>query len=884
MSATGQPPATGEHVGGYEILGKIGAGGMGVVYKARDLKLDRVVALKFLPQHLTFSPDEKTRFLREAKAASSLDHTNTGVIYGLEETSDGQMYIVMAYYEGETVADRIRRGPLAPAEAVGIAAQVARGLAEAHARNIVHRDIKPSNIILTNRNVAKIVDFGLARILSSTSGPASTTTSGTAGYMSPEQMLGKPVDQRTDIWSLGVVLAEMLTGHHPFRRDDLSAMMFAVLNQAPAAMEGIRVEEQKIVYKALAKATWERYQTCTEMGADLEAELACLTSLTGSGDRRPVSETAPTQSIRVKDFQKIVEQASAVSWGAAPARKPRWWIAIVGVVLLLVAATAFYLWRERAGGLSGAGGEKHIAVLPFDNIGNDPANEAIAEGFVDSLTGQLSNLDNGQQSLWVVPASVVRSQKVTDPAAAMRDLGATLVVKGSIQREGKDVRLTINLIDAKRLRMIGSAVLEDPNGDMATLQDESVTRLAQMLKITMTPEMVRASSVGGAPAAYESYLKGLAYVQRYDKPGNLDMAIEALNEAVRTDPRFALGYAELGETYRLKFQLDKDPKWLEEATANCNKSLQLDSRLSAAYVTLGFIHVEGGKQDLALQEFQRALDIDPRDARALGGMAHAYEDSGRIADAEATFKKSADLRPDYWDGYDELGLFYGRQKRNADAVKAFQRAIELSPDNAQVYSNMASAYLDGGDPKDMPAAEAALRKSIELSPSYEAYANLGYLYLQEKRYPESAAATLKALELNDKDYIVWGNLAVAYEWLKENDKAKDADRKEVALLENTAKLRSESPQIHSNLGVLYAKLNQPEKAKQHIQSALALSGEDADVLANAGEAYEIMGDREQALHYIELSLQKGYALDDLRNDPQMQNLLADPSFKPPGKN
>ena len=882
MSSTGQPPAAGEHIGGYEILEKIGAGGMGVVYKARDLKLERVVALKFLPQHLTFSPDEKTRFLREAKAASSLDHTNTGVIHGLEETPDGQLYIVMAYYEGETVADRLRRGPLGPAEAVSIAAQVARGLAEAHARNIVHRDIKPSNIILTNRNVAKIVDFGLARILSATSGPASTTTSGTAGYMSPEQMLGKPVDQRTDIWSLGVVLAEMLTGHHPFRRDDLSAMMFAVLNQAPAAMEGIRIEEQRIVYKALAKAIWERYQTCTEMANDLEAELACLSA---PSERRAINDSAPTQSIRVKDFQKIVEQASAVSWGAAPARKSRWWIgaAAAVVLLLLASAAAVYLWRERPGVLSGEGGEKHIAVLPFDNIGNDPANEAIAEGFVDSLTGQLSNLDNGQQSLWVVPASVVRSQKVTDPAAALRDLGATLVVKGSIEREGKDVRLTINLIDAKRLRMIGSAVLEDPTGDMATLQDESISRLAQMLKITMTPEMLRATTVGGAPAAYESYLKALAYVQRYDKPGNLDLAIESLNQAVRTDPRFALGYAELGEAYRLKFQLDKDPKWLEEATANCNQSLQIDNRLAAAYVTLGFIHVENGSQDLALQEFQRALDIDPRDARALGGMAHAYEDSGRIADAEATFKKSADIRPDYWDGYDELGLFYGRQKRNGDAVKAFQRAIELSPDNAQVYSNMASAYLDGGNPKDLPAAEAALRKSIELSPTYEAYANLGYLYLQEKRYPESVAATLKALQINDKDYVVWGNLAAAYEWMKQGDKAKDADRKEAALLENAAKLRAASPQIRSNLAVLYANLNDPEKAKLNIQSALAASGDDADVLVNAGEVYELLGDRRQALHYVELSLQKGYALDDLRNEPQMQDLLADPNFNPSGK-
>ncbi|MGB9405218.1 MAG: protein kinase [Candidatus Acidiferrales bacterium] len=881
MSATGQPPTAGEHIGGYEILGKIGAGGMGVVYKARDLKLDRIVALKFLPHHLTFSGDDKARFTREAKAASALDHTNIGVIHGLEETPDGQIYIVMAFYEGETLADRIRRGPLPPREAISIAAQVARGLADAHARNIVHRDIKPSNIILTNRNVAKIVDFGLARVLSSTSGTNSANTSGTAAYMSPEQVLGKPVDQHSDIWSLGVVLAEMLTGHHPFRRDDLAGMMFAVLNLPPAEMDGVRVEEQQIVYHALAKATWERYQTCAEMAVDLEAELA---QLTAPADPGSISDTAPTQSIRAKDFRKIVEHASAASWGAAPARKSKWWLVVSAAVILLVAGIfAVSSWRQQLGSMIASGGEKHIAVLPFDNIGNDPANEAIAEGFVDSLTGQLSNLDNGQQSLWVVPASVVRSRKVTDPMAAMQDLGATLVVKGSIRREGREVHLTIDVIDAKRLRQIGSAVLDDPNGDMAALQDESVSRIAKMLKIPVTPDMLGASGVGSAPAAYESYLKALGYLQRYDKPGNVDLAIGTLKEAVSTDPRFALGYAELGEAYRLKFQLDQDPKWLSDASANCDKSLQLDKRLSAAYVTLGFIHVESGKQDLAVQEFQRALEINPRDASALNGMAHAYEDSARLTDAEATFRKSAALRPDYWDGYDELGNFYNRHKRNADAIAQFRRAIELSPDNAQVYSNMAAAYLDGGKPEDMSAAEGALRKSIELSPSYAAYANLGYLYMQEKRYPESVAMTQKALQLNDKDFLVWGNLAAAYEWLNDSGNAEAADRKEVALLEETEKVRPESAKIQSELGVLYAKLKQREKAVTRIQAALALSPNDPDVLENVGEAYEVLGDRRQALHYVELSLQKGYALDDLRNDPQLQNLLADPNFKSTGK-
>jgi len=202
----------GERIGDFQILGKLGAGGMGVVYKATDLRLERTVALKFLPAELSVEENEKALLVREAKAASALDHNNIGVIHGLEETADGKLFIVMGFYDGETLAAKIRRGPLKLAETLDIAIQVARGLSEAHARHIVHRDIKPSNIIITDRGVAKIVDFGLARVISSASSQQSIRTSGTAAYMSPEQAMGKTLDHRTDVWSLGVVLVEMATG------------------------------------------------------------------------------------------------------------------------------------------------------------------------------------------------------------------------------------------------------------------------------------------------------------------------------------------------------------------------------------------------------------------------------------------------------------------------------------------------------------------------------------------------------------------------------------------------------------------------------------------------------------------------------------------------
>src|ERR1700723_1273561 len=299
----------GERIGDFQILGKLGAGGMGVVYKATDLRLERTVALKFLPAELSVEENEKALLVREAKAASALDHTNIGVIHGLEETADGKLFIVMGFYDGETLAAKIRRGPLKRAETLDIAIQVARGLSEAHARHIVHRDIKPSNIIITDRGVAKIVDFGLARVISSASSQQSIRTSGTAAYMSPEQAMGKPLDHRTDVWSLGVVLAEMVTGCRPFGGENLTGMMWEILNKPPSSMDNLPPEVQPIVYRALAKDPSQRYTSCEAMLADLERVRRELPD-----DPRQTRDVDVTASLHSAGFAEAVRNASQPSW------------------------------------------------------------------------------------------------------------------------------------------------------------------------------------------------------------------------------------------------------------------------------------------------------------------------------------------------------------------------------------------------------------------------------------------------------------------------------------------------------------------------------------------------------------------------------------------
>jgi tetratricopeptide (TPR) repeat protein len=865
-------PASGavRTVNSYQIVDKLGAGGMGVVYKALDTKLDRTVALKFLPPDI--DADEKTRnqFLREARAASAMDHPNVGTIHAIEETADGIAFIVMAYYDGETLAQRIKRGPLPPAQAISIGVQMARGLAEAHSHNIIHRDIKASNAIITRQGVVKIVDFGLARAIQSASATLSTEISGSAAYMSPEQALGKPLDQRTDLWSLGVVLYEMLTGRLPFQGDTMPGMLMAVVNSPPASMEDVPVALQEIVYHALAKDPARRYQSASEMLADLE-------KVETGVDR------AHTRTLSRSELKQYVESAAQSAFSpqvTARRLKRRWLVAILVLpvlvaILLLVPAT-----RQRiVAGLFGPS-EKHIAVLPFSVIGSATGNDVLADGLMESLTGRLSNLELGNQSLWVVPASEVRRRKVADPTAAQKEFGATLVVTGTVERTGSDIRLVVNLIDAKRLRQLGSEEVEDRTGDFAMLQNSAIAKLGRLMNVTVPSDMLRSTGGAASPAAYELYLKALGLLRRYDKPGNLDQALAAFEEAVKTDPRFALAYAGLGEAYLVRYRTDQNPRWIDQASAACERAVQIDDQLAPVYVTLGRIHNETGKTDLALQEFQHALQLDPRSADALFGLASVYEAQARLNDAEQTLVRAVALRPDYWDNLNKLGLFYYRQRRFPEAAVQLRKVVDLTPDNSIAWLNLAAALRGGGK---LSEATAALQKSIQISPSYPAHTNLGNVYYQQHRYAESAQQYEKALAFNAKDYRVWINLANAYTWLDKANDAADDFRRALPLLEDAVKLHPQDPTIQSSLGIVYAKLQEPSKAITHLETAVALAPTDGVVLGRMAEAYESLGDRPKALGWIYKAIANGRTIDDLRDDPGVRKILDDPNFRPPGK-
>ena len=866
----------GQTISHYRITQKLGAGGMGVVYKAIDLKLERTVALKFLPQDMVVTGADRERLLREARAASTLDHPNIGVIHGLEESDDRQFFIVMGYYEGMTLAERLDRGVVPIRESLDLAIQIARGLSAAHARNIVHRDIKPSNVIITPDNVVKIVDFGLARVVASASATQSISLTGTLPYMAPEQILGNPVDQRSDVWALGVVLVQMITGSHPFVRPNTAAMTFAILNQAPSALDAVPDEVQPLIYRTLSKKPEHRQANASELLIDLEAARAKITATPAVSERPTL-----TRNLSPRELKKMVQNASTPTWNE---NSSQWMTraALVAMILLLVLTGTMFLppVRERLAGMVYASTDKHIAVLPFENDGNDPQFEPVANGFSDSLTNDLSNLEAAQEGLWVVPASQVHTHHVTDAGEAYHVLGATMVVEGKVRRSGSAVAATVILIDAKHMRQIGSAEVRNNSGDLADIQDQAVLHLVRLIGVK-APDDAKTEAKSNSPDAYESYLRGVGLLQRYDKTGNIEQAIQQLNSAVSVDRRFALGYAALCDAYRLKYATQRDAAAIAEATASCQKALQINPNLASVRVNLGAIDAAAGKYDDALRQYQSALTAQPRDADALDGLADVYEKTKRFAEAEAALKQAIALRPSYWVGYQHLALFYNRRDRFTEALTQLNRVIELTPDNATAYSNLGAVYMGIDDAKSNEAAEVAFSKSIELSPNYAAYSNLGYLYLDHKRYGEAAEAFQRALTLNDKDWRVWANLYIADLWLNDANKIQASRVATIQRIEQALSVAPQDSRAHAMLSTLYGDSDR-EKAIAHIRTALTLDPKDADILADAAVTYDALGDRKRAIEYASASMANGSDLRDLQAQPALQKMLADPSFRPKG--
>jgi serine/threonine protein kinase/Tfp pilus assembly protein PilF len=607
----------GKTISHYKILEKLGEGGMGDVYKAEDTNLDRIVALKFLPMEMTRDKDMKTRFIHEAKAASALDHPNICNIHEIDETKEGQIFICMGYYKGRTVEEKTKQGPLEIDEALDITIQIAQGLDKAHKKKITHRDIKSANIIVTTDDVVKIVDFGIAKLAGQTQVTKDGASLGTVSYMSPEQTLGKEVDHRTDIWSLGVVLYEMLTGLQPFQGDYEQAVVYSIMNEEPKPPTSIRtripMELERIVNKTLAKDPNERYQHLDELIVDLKS----ATKIIDPGVR---TSAVTKKEIPLKN------------------RKP----IFIGIISIILVITGLLLTKI-------IGPEKainSIAILPFDNVSGDSDMEYLSDGITENLINNLSRLSN----LRVMSRYAVfryKGQEI-DPQYVGRELNVRAVLLGQVLLQGENLKISLELVDTQDNRQLWGEHYDRQFDDIMVLQEEISKQILKKLQVQLNSvendQLTKHYTENSE--AYQLYLRGRYFWNTYTREG-LAKSIEYFHQAIEIDPNYALAYAGLADTYSIVASWytgsDED---MNKAEAYAKKALELDNSIAEVHYTIA----------------RKKL---------------FYDWDWTTAGTEAV--SAIKLNPNYSLGYDVYGIYLGLTGRIDEAVQQMEKAVELAP-------------------------------------------------------------------------------------------------------------------------------------------------------------------------------------------------------------
>lgn len=722
---TGFP--TGTRFGRYEIRAQLGVGGMGEVYMAEDTKLRRTVALKFLPAEVASDQKRMQRFNQEARAVSALNHPNIITIHEIEQDAPTP-FIATEFIEGVTLRDRMARARLTMVEALDVAIQTAGALAAAHAKEIAHRDIKPENIMLREDGYVKILDFGLAKLLEkqATSPEAVTQVHtdagaviGTARYMSPEQARGLEVDERTDIFSLGIVLYEMIAGRSPFPGATNHEVVAAILKEEPlpisAAVADAPPRLQQILDRALAKERSERYQTARKFFEDLKAlrqDLEFETKLArarASGEASDPLLLRSTSQFPIRTDDSPMARPTLSALLRASEFKRRRLVTVVGSVALLVSVAVFSLWYF----MRPATVIDSVAVLPFVNVDGDAGTEYLSDGLTESLINSLSQLPN----LKVIARSSVfhYKGKEVNPQTVGRELNVRAVLTGRIVRMGDQLTIQTELVDVATQTRLWGANYSRKVSDIIQLQDEISREISENLRLKLTgaERQQLAKRYTGNSEAYQLYWKG-RYLWNRRRPEDLREAIKNFEQAIELDPNYALAYTGLADCYVLGNLLQLSPKEsMPIAIEKTGEALKIDPDLSEAHTSSAKIKLsyewdwagaedefkraielkpgyatahqwygvylsEMGRHDESLAERRRALELDPLSLSTSTGIGRAYYWARRYDEAINTLRETLDRDPKYADTEWSLGLAYEGKKMYAEAVNAFQAAVSLS--------------------------------------------------------------------------------------------------------------------------------------------------------------------------------------------------------------
>jgi serine/threonine protein kinase/tetratricopeptide (TPR) repeat protein len=825
----------GTMVSHYRIVEKIGAGGMGEVYLAEDTELRRQVALKFLPYHLCQDEDCRKRFKREAQATAGLDHPNIVPVYEVGEFQ-GRPFFAMAHLEGQPLRDVIKQGKLSVSEAITLAMQVCEGLHKAHESGVVHRDIKPSNIIIDNEGRARILDFGLATVSGEEKLTKTGSTLGTAGYMSPEQADGRAVDQRSDLFSLGVILYEMITGKRPFDRESDIATSKAIVTDTAEPLARYRAEVpdelQQIVDRALEKNIETRY---------------------------------PNAAAMLTDLKRLTQSSSVVMTTSVPvsrSRKIGWAVAIS--LAIVVAVWGGLQMKDRL-----APGEmqvKSLAVVDFDNIGSDE-DAYLASGLAEDLAVKLRQLEGFNV------ASSADIRRLSNENLLPREIASRLKVQyalgGSLLREDTLIRVNVELIDKETGNVVWSEQIDKQFTEIFQFMDEVSRKIADALEVRLTEvdEAVMAAKHTENTEAYDYYLKGRHYYYRVTFRDN-ELAAREFEKALHLDPDYKLALAGLADAYvqRYKERFDYDEFWLDSADVLINRALEIDPKLAEAYesraevlyekecyvtaleaantskelrpdldepyVRLGEIYQRRGEFSKALEMYNKAIAIRPS-VDAMCGKGEILVAKRDVDSAEVAYLAAIECNPDHDRGYRQLGDLYYDIDSLPQAEVMYSRAIEVRPDRGVNYKQMIyfQSYADTVIDVIMSSSEKLVTDFVQKYPySWDAYELLNWWGLFIGNYSESVAAVEQAVK-NNPDRV-WSYLLLAENHAFGMTSSEyNVDKAAIENINFALKLRPNSSRVLKTAGNIYHNLNDNERALDYYEKALNLNPGSANILS-----------------------------------------------------
>jgi eukaryotic-like serine/threonine-protein kinase len=774
--------------------------------------------------------------------------------------------------EGQDLHQILKDNPRMPLDRVlKFTRQFAEALAAAHAEGVVHRDLKPQNLLVDKEDNIYVSDFGLAKSFEESSAGLTKTGAflGTPRYMSPEQVEGKPVDQRSDLYAFGLILYEMLTGDVPFTGESMLKVMYQRIQEKPKNPKLLKPDLPnwliRLTMRCLERSPDARYQSAYEILADLQGSRSA-----GGGSMVGVSRSGSrTVQIQIPEFAER-----------------KWVMPVAGVVLLIVLAFAIPPVRHlilpggasntsKVSGVPPLSEGKFIAVLPFKVLGDDQSLAYVAEGLNEALSAKLFQLKDLRLASDTAVSKVSQKDSLEKIA---RNLGSNLIVDGLIQGSSERMSIIVNLHDVAGGKKVWTQQFSGVPKDLLTIEDQISGQLVTALAIKPTSEELATTAVRPTDNAdaYDLYLRGRQAYRSRDSAKGTQTSIDYFKQAIQKDPGFALAYTGLADASLALYGDTKDSVLADKAVAAAQRAEQLKDDLPEVHFSLGSAYLATGKTSQAIAEFKRGLQLAPNSDQGYVRLGNAYLRSGQQDQAITAFQKAIEVNPYYWVLHRDLGNAYFTNGATEKALEEWKRVTELQPENAEGWSNVATAYsrLDKAE-----ESITAYKKSIELAPTWLAYSNLGGEYLLTKRYTEAIQALEKSVELGPNQELAMGNLADAYHYSGQNDKANATYEKAIALAYQELRVNPQSTEVLGDLASYCAKKGDSAKANDFIQRARAIDKNDLELIHTQALVQALGGKPADAVKSLREALSKGYSVKQVKDDPDLAILQNRPDFQ-----